>query len=394
VKVHEDAKEIVLRSGLKFVDEKNQTSRAGWIIRQSIVLELDSALTFVGRGLFHDVVRQEIAEMLTNIPAEWQEQWPQMVGVQLDVVSLLEYAAQMAGVLLESNYERATLAIRELTLADALKALEQLALNYQLVAQPDLPLPERVIDLAARFYEAGYANLGFKLIDTRFNELRKEIAQVVRILRDGDLHTRFWFWLDRFYFEVYTPWRRTRGDVLERLQQHVLTALGTAEHYGTPPDLSWLPAQNPALRLGELREAIEDGKLLVCFWIEPFGLVDSNVITTGMVVLSISEPGPWFEEFLTFTDELARRTHALGDPTRLLILRLIRHYGMVNTEIANYLQLARPTVSIHAKILREAGLIQSHQEGRLTRHEIVPSEVRRLFRDLERFLDLPPQEEA
>jgi DNA-binding transcriptional ArsR family regulator len=61
---------------------------------------------------------------------------------------------------------------------------------------------------------------------------------------------------------------------------------------------------------------------------------------------------------------------------------------MVNTEIANFLGISRPTVSVHAKILREAGLIQSRQDGRLVRHELVASEVRRLFHDLEDFLDL------
>jgi DNA-binding transcriptional ArsR family regulator len=71
------------------------------------------------------------------------------------------------------------------------------------------------------------------------------------------------------------------------------------------------------------------------------------------------------------------------------MLRLIRHFGMMNTEIANFLEISRPTVSVHAKILRKAGLIESRQQGREVRHQIVPSEVRRLFFDLERFLDLP-----
>jgi len=65
--------------------------------------------------------------------------------------------------------------------------------------------------------------------------------------------------------------------------------------------------------------------------------------------------------------------------------------GMANTEIAEYLGMSRPTVSVHAKILRQAGLIRSRQDGRLVRHEIVPAEVRRLFHDLERFLDLPEE---
>ena len=72
---------------------------------------------------------------------------------------------------------------------------------------------------------------------------------------------------------------------------------------------------------------------------------------------------------------------------------MIRNFGLINTEMAEALGLARQTVSIHAKILREAGLIRSHREGREVRHEIVPSEVHRLFRDLKRLLDLEDQGE-
>ena len=69
------------------------------------------------------------------------------------------------------------------------------------------------------------------------------------------------------------------------------------------------------------------------------------------------------KEFEQQVREIALRTAALGDPTRLTILRLIRHFGLVDTEIAAYLNMARPTVSIHARILRDAGLITS-KKGR------------------------------
>lgn len=111
-----------------------------------------------------------------------------------------------------------------------------------------------------------------------------------------------------------------------------------------------------------------------------------------MLITSFAQPGDVYQKFQDLTADLATRANALGDPTRLIILRLIRHFGMINTEIAEYLQLARPTVSVHAKILREAGLIQSQQDGRQVRHQIIPAEVRRLFKDLERYLDLPPEE--
>lgn len=49
---------------------------------------------------------------------------------------------------------------------------------------------------------------------------------------------------------------------------------------------------------------------------------------------------------------------------------------------------------MHAKILRQAGLIRSRKEDKAVRHEIVPEEMRRLFKDLERLLDLPEEPDA
>jgi DNA-binding transcriptional ArsR family regulator len=63
-----------------------------------------------------------------------------------------------------------------------------------------------------------------------------------------------------------------------------------------------------------------------------------------------------------------------------------------NSEIAEYLEISPPLVSVHAKILRQAGLIESNREGREVHHTVVPSELRRLFAELEQFLDLPEED--
>jgi DNA-binding transcriptional ArsR family regulator len=172
-----------------------------------------------------------------------------------------------------------------------------------------------------------------------------------------------------------------------------LTVLGAREKAGRPPDTAWLPPQNPIQTYPELSQAVQDGRLGVFFWVEPFGLADTWTLFPEFVMVSFAEPGLMYQNFVAYVNEVAERVKALADPTRLTILRLIRHFGLVNTEIANYLEIARPTVSIHAKILREAGMIRSHQEGRVMRHEIVPEEIRRLFRDLEQVLDLPEEEQ-
>lgn len=54
---------------------------------------------------------------------------------------------------------------------------------------------------------------------------------------------------------------------------------------------------------------------------------------------------------------------ALSDPTRRRILQLLRAREMTAGEIASCFQLAKPTLSGHFAILREADLIDAEKSG-------------------------------
>lgn len=63
-------------------------------------------------------------------------------------------------------------------------------------------------------------------------------------------------------------------------------------------------------------------------------------------------------------EEAARLFKALGDETRLAILRQLQEQGEVCA--CNFLaccELAQPTVSHHLKVLREAGLVKTEKRG-------------------------------
>ncbi|WP_269540725.1 ArsR/SmtB family transcription factor [Cerasicoccus fimbriatus] len=65
-------------------------------------------------------------------------------------------------------------------------------------------------------------------------------------------------------------------------------------------------------------------------------------------------------------DELAKQLWAIGDITRLRILRLLpdsadcEHAKNVS-QIADVLNLSQPTISHHLRVLRQAGIVQ-HQK--------------------------------
>jgi ArsR family transcriptional regulator len=63
-------------------------------------------------------------------------------------------------------------------------------------------------------------------------------------------------------------------------------------------------------------------------------------------------------------DELADLAKALGHPARVKILRLLAtRNSCVCGELVDELPLAQSTVSEHLRILKEAGLVRSSQDG-------------------------------
>ena len=63
------------------------------------------------------------------------------------------------------------------------------------------------------------------------------------------------------------------------------------------------------------------------------------------------------------TEVLARRLKSLADPSRLAIVAYLATGPRTVGEIAQYLDLAQPTVSNHAKVLRDAGVVSGTRRG-------------------------------
>jgi ArsR family transcriptional regulator, arsenate/arsenite/antimonite-responsive transcriptional repressor len=63
-------------------------------------------------------------------------------------------------------------------------------------------------------------------------------------------------------------------------------------------------------------------------------------------------------------DELAKLAKAIGHPARVRILRMLsQKEARVCSQIVGELPLAQSTVSEHLRILKDAGLVRSSQDG-------------------------------
>jgi DNA-binding transcriptional ArsR family regulator len=58
-----------------------------------------------------------------------------------------------------------------------------------------------------------------------------------------------------------------------------------------------------------------------------------------------------------------RALDALGDPTRRGVFKRLRHRTLSVTEIADGMNVTRPAVSQHLKVLKTAGLVVVRAEG-------------------------------
>ncbi len=370
--------------------EQDMTERGGWRVEQSIAMELDMAITTVYGYFGIYGLTEDVAAMLQDCSKDWIAEGYQYIESGNRMISIMEIIARLCGVLLESDYRTATLAMRALRLEDAVAELRRLSEPCGLRFEGDT-LREQFVNGITNLNAEKYQTLGFDLTpeSPQMRVVRAEAERIAVLLQGEERHDAFWLWMDRFYYEQYRNWREKKIPDLEALRSQTIAMLGARSSRKDPPALDWLPPQNPLRSYPELKNAVAAGTLEAVFWVEPFGLSDTWTLYPDQVVVSFSEPGILYENFKGFVEEVSVRAKALADPTRLMILRMIRQFDLMNTEMADLLGLSRPTVSVHARILREAGLIRSYEDGRAVRHQIVPEAVRKLFDDLERLLDLP-----
>jgi DNA-binding transcriptional ArsR family regulator len=368
------------------------TPEHGWRISRSIGLELDVASYFVRMGA--DALPKTLADLAMSMPKTWFEEFDAMNPVsgsgsaaEGGLRATVEPLARWAGVLEEEDYDKASAAMRELTAADA---ISQIVSSSGLEPASGLDDAEALVELELRLNDElwGMCGVHRPLSGEAAEREATALAAAVGGLRGQPLHGRFWHWTDRFYYEAYRSWRESRSKAMDEAESDAIEHLGTREGVGAPP-LDWVSSSN-TLRANEtVLESVEAGEIDVVFWSEPFGLSNTWALAPGMVLSSFAQRGPLYEQYVTMREDLVKRLKALADPTRVSILRMIRAHDLDNTQLAKHLEVSRPTVSVHAKVLADAGFISTELDGRKAEHSYEPDAVQAMCDDLIRFLDIP-----
>ena len=77
--------------------------------------------------------------------------------------------------------------------------------------------------------------------------------------------------------------------------------------------------------------------------------------------------------------------HALSDENRRTMLELLRDHPATVSELASTLTIARPGVSRHLRVLREAGLVDVRQEAQWRVYRLNPGPMAELDEWLSRY---------
>lgn len=354
------------------------------MLRRSVAIELSLLLSSLG-GRPAVAGSEAIAEIGAQLPAEWREELADLLGVGRGAFSIPLVLAWIADVVWVEDYSRATRAMRQLDLPTLQTRMLERAEAVGLAPEAGLDPGPALARLWLELRRVGLGSDTLPELVERDLTPAHPLNHLERYLRGGDLHDRFWHWLDRFHYQIYAGWRDGRQRSLTLLEQRgtMLLAPGSARS-----PLDRLPPAHPLVNLPGLHRAASEGRLPLVLLVEPFGVVDLVLLLPGYIVSTFAEPDASLHQQRAFVEDLSLRLKALADPTRLEIVRLMRHLELDNTQIAAFLQISRPTVSIHARQLREAGLIETRHLGRKARHTVRHEAVRALFEDLERYLDL------
>lgn len=80
---------------------------------------------------------------------------------------------------------------------------------------------------------------------------------------------------------------------------------------------------------------------------------------------------------------------ALGESTRIKIVRLLAHKSMYVCELEAVLEMSQPRISQHLKILKHAGIVNDEKEGQRSIYSLNLDHIKSTFSDYLLFLESP-----
>ena len=210
-------------------------------------------------------------------------------------------------------------------------------------------------------------------------ETMERIGRKLERLRESEEFRRRYFTLLKAVWEaIQSPWREEGRPTAEAMRRNIEKQLaGGASFLDVVPRLHFAHQT--------IYEAVIEGaELLGEIVIVPLGLAGGGstfYTIPGMVIIGF---GPDHERRAQLrreqSEHAARVFKVVSDPTRAAILSNLVWNASSITDLANFFELSQPTVSVHVKMLREAGLLDSQKVNGQTLYTASQERLRETLR--------------
>ena len=177
---------------------------------------------------------------------------------------------------------------------------------------------------------------------------------------------------------VFTPIEPRIADILERdyelraTDRETLAPVDLIER--TTGGIRWLPEAG-------VRRVI----LAPSYFSRPYNFL-MNSADWRMFGYPVSDQAIEVSDPLAAPQAVVRLHRALGDETRLRILKLLAGRDLYLTEIAQQLDLSKPTIKHHLALLRSAGLVTITESGTVIYYSLRRNRLDDASADIKRFL--------
>jgi hypothetical protein len=143
--------------------KENNSADCGWRVCTSIAMELDIAISALSGYETGINMPQEFSDLLRKIPISFQKEMKSLPVNQNKNNALLEITAYMAGVLMEDEYNRSSLVMRDLTAQEALKRITKEFSSLKIKPDKSLTVEEQLLYLELRGFFSLYQSIGYTL---------------------------------------------------------------------------------------------------------------------------------------------------------------------------------------------------------------------------------------
>lgn len=226
---------------------------------------------------------------------------------------------------------------------------------------------EPIESFFASFAAAAAADIPETGFEHETEEERERILRRLRVLRHEPARARALLALLRELWTVVEPLVADARADIEAAQEELRTELAHGADV-----IEILPEHSIIHRFGiedDVRRAARSGQLSISLSVLA-GKGGSFLELPGLLTIALGIGAPDDDDRRReAAQDSAARLKVLADPSRLEVLMLLRTATYSVSDLARRMGLAQPTISVHVKMLREAGLLRSQKErGRTLYH--------------------------